>query len=166
MGCGRVRPTLPDLERSRSAKLDGQMDDDHDILTACALRFNGWDYKDKTGWDHAPALDLMVQRSLAPTDPNEILTLFFLLQRGLCKWDLVYESPESRFWWAYRELFFLAHRLPIPATYRHAQFADAWERDYVPRLDEFVGRVQRIHASIQYLPAATVDPPASAGQST
>lgn len=108
----------------------------NEILTACALRFQGWQYQEKTRFDQTAAFDRYFETGSWDLPDNEKLAAFFLLQRGLSKWDLVTESKQGRWWSAFRNLFFHVAHLPIPPKYRDDNYATRWEEQYAPRLDE------------------------------
>lgn len=57
-----------------------------DVLIHCALRFDGWKYKEATGFDHFQALDCYWETGEWALQPEEQLCMFFLLQRGLYKY--------------------------------------------------------------------------------
>ena len=109
-----------------------------DILTTCALRFQGWRYQEETGFDQAAAFDRYFETGNWSLTDNEKLAAFFLLQRGLSKWDLVTEPKQSRWWQAFRSLFLEVVHLPLPPKYRDDDYATRWEQRYLPRLEECI----------------------------
>ena len=62
--------------------------DEDDILTCCALRFDGSAFAEDTGFDGGAALDRFFESGEWPGSLEERFALFFLLQRDLCKWAL------------------------------------------------------------------------------
>lgn len=121
-----------------------------DILSACALRFDGWQYIEMTDFDHQRALESFFQTGQWPSVALEQLAMFFTLQRGLFKWGLEYEPKHGRYWRAFRSLFLLVHSYEIPEEYRLAGYYEEWESEYRPRLAECVALVERIHATTPY----------------
>src|SRR6478672_8545134 len=59
-----------------------------DILSCCALRFDGWKFREATGFNHVRAIDRFFETGWWPPSEYKRLASFFLLQRGLCTWDL------------------------------------------------------------------------------
>ena len=123
---------------------------ERDILTRCALRFDGWQYRDDTKFDLPRALDTFWRTGTWSLLPEEKLAAFFLLQRGLCKYDLEREPENGKYWRAYRTLFFEVCELDIPQQYRHEGGIAVWEEEYRPRLTECIEAVRRVHETIQY----------------
>ena len=71
-----------------------------------------------------------------------------LLQRALCKWELMSEPRHSPYRRAFRQLFFEVCDADVPADYRIAQYADRWDEFYAPRLSECLEAVWGIHRSL------------------
>ena len=122
----------------------------NDVLTACALRFDGWRYQQDTGFDQKAAFDQFFRTGQWKLSAEEKLATFFMLQRGLNKWDLVYEPKHGRWWRAYRTLFFEAVHLDVPAAYRNGDWYDRWDRDYAGRLDQCIEAVRKVHDATAY----------------
>lgn len=99
---------------------------EEEILTACALRFDGYAYVEATGFDYDRAIDNYFRSGVWDLEPLEQLATFFMLQRGLCKWNLVYEPQDGKYWRAFRELFLKAYRHEIPERYRQQPYYDEW----------------------------------------
>ncbi len=55
--------------------------DEHDILTHCALRFDGYAYLEQSGFDHQQALEDFFQTGEWNLSPLEAMTTLFTLQR-------------------------------------------------------------------------------------
>ncbi len=121
-----------------------------DILVVCALRFDGWKYQQATNFNQRKAIDQFFETGQWNISRDEQLATFFLLQRGLAKWNLVYEPKHGRYWRAFRMLFLLAHSYEIPEEYRLAGYYEQWEREYRPNLAEHVARIRTIHMSTAY----------------
>lgn len=120
------------------------------ILTRCALRFDGWKYAEQTGFDHRAAFDAFFATGKWSLTDQEKLACFFLLQRGLCKWDLVYEPLHGKFWRAYRTLFFEVCEMEPQEPFRDVRYVEEWDRDYKPALEKCIEIVRRVHESTEY----------------
>jgi hypothetical protein len=84
-------PTSPlqGVEAREQTPMNPDLEDpgDGDILTACALRFDGYAYHTQSGFDHLAAFDALEQGGvLARFELTQHLDFFFLLKRYLCKW--------------------------------------------------------------------------------
>ncbi len=123
---------------------------ENEILICCALRFDGWAYCSATGFDQRKAIDDFFETGRWELTDQEKLAVFFLLQRGLYKWDLVYEPKHGRFWRAFRTLFFEVCELDAGEPYRGMTYIEEWERDYKPILPQCIEVVRRVHESTQY----------------
>ncbi|HEX8281901.1 MAG TPA: hypothetical protein VF588_00880 [Pyrinomonadaceae bacterium] len=124
--------------------------DEEEILTACALRFDGYKYCEGTGFDYNSALNTYFEGGGWNIAPLEQLATFFMLQRGLFKWNLCYEPQDGRYWKAIRELFLLTYTYEISKEYRQIISYQEWSRRFVPHLSIYVKCVQSIHNSTQY----------------
>jgi hypothetical protein len=92
------------LERPASVSLE-----EDEILICCALRFDGYKYREMAGFDEEPPLREFFRTGRWSLTPLEQMTTFFMLQRGLYKWGLEYEPRNGRYWKAFRSLFLLSH---------------------------------------------------------
>lgn len=126
--------------------------DEDEILITCALRFDGWKYKELTDFDQVKALDDFFATGEWNISPLEHLTTFFLLQRGLFKWDLEYEPRNGKFWRAFRSLFFLVYDYEVPEAFKFTgtDSYDRWEYKYKPRLQQCVDFIRSLHENTQY----------------
>ena len=123
---------------------------ENEILTACALRFDGYAYVEATGFRHQAAIRRMIEIRTCWRSTERMMCMFFMLQRYLCKWGgetLPETSPE---WWAYRELFLKVAHESVPATYRHEPFATEWDERYAPNLRDAIELIQASHERTQY----------------
>jgi hypothetical protein len=118
-----------------------------DILSACALRFDGYKYQKATRYDPASVLGDFFKTGQWPSDPLKQLASFFFLQRFLCKWGGEYLPKNCKYWQAYRSLFLLVNTYDIPKTYRISECFERWQADFEPRLVEYVALIQQIHSS-------------------
>jgi hypothetical protein len=123
---------------------------EREILTACALRFNGWQYVEEQQFDHRQAIQSFFETATWQLSQHEQLAVFFLLQRGLAKWDLVYESERGKFWRAYRSLFLRVYQYEIPSEYEILDYVQRWQQNFIPHLEECVARIRQIHETIAY----------------
>lgn len=77
--------------------------EEREITTCCALRFDGYKYQKETGFNPSLTFDkLFLGEEVGELDG---LAAMFFLQRGLCKWSLVYETEDSKYYKLYRKLF-------------------------------------------------------------
>lgn len=131
-----------------------------DILTNCALRFDGYKYAEQTGFDHQPLLSTFFKTGEWCGSDAELLATFFILQRRLCKWDLAYMPTHAKHWRAFRELFLRVCALEVPAEYRSQDllgFNMRWSRDYASQLDRCIAYIRHIHATTAYEDEALPD---------
>ncbi|BAY14154.1 hypothetical protein [Calothrix sp. NIES-2098] len=98
-----------------------------DTLNTCALRFDGYKYLQRTGFDPSKAIDNYFSSQKWDLQPLEKLTAFFLLQRALNKWDLVNEPRDGQFWKAFESLFNECKEMEIPEEYRQQEYCNKWE---------------------------------------
>lgn len=126
--------------------------DERDILTHCALRFDGCAYLEQTGFDHQQALEEFLRTGEWRFSPSEAMATLFALQRFLCKGGGVYYGEASRHWKAYRELFLRVAGEDVPDNYR-GPFFDQWETEYAPDLAQVIALVQQVHENTDYEPS-------------
>lgn len=107
-----------------------------EILTACALRFDGYKYQTQTGFDPRIAIANYFQEGQWQLEPNQLLATFFFLQRSLYKYDLQQEPKDSKFRKAFRSLFFECADLDIPSQYQQSEYYQNWESRYKPNVEE------------------------------
>lgn len=109
---------------------------DDDILSACALRFDGYKYQQQTEFDAKKVLANYFLNQQWELQPLELLATFFFLQRSLYKYDLQYEPKDSKFRKAFRSLFFECVDLDIPSEYQQQEYYQNWEKEYKPKAKE------------------------------
>jgi hypothetical protein len=109
-----------------------------EILTACALRFDGYQYEKDSGFDGGPAIQTFRDSRKWDLSDSEKLTCFFLLQRSLCKWDLVQEPRDGRWWQAFRAMFLEVIDFEVPVKYRHPSYFEQWGERYAGRRKECI----------------------------
>lgn len=118
-------------------------------LTACALRFDGHAFIDRTGFAAQAAIDRFTTSGASPDDRGQLLAMLFILQRSLLKWTGPYWPRTGPEWWAIRTLFLRLWETGVPSEYLLK--TDAWAWDALPA-DERAARVRAVAA----LHAATV----------
>jgi hypothetical protein len=98
-----------------------------EILTVCALRFNGYSYEDKTGLK-LPDLYQPIKETLRMhEDQLKNFAVFFALQRFLGKWggeQLTKASPDHM---AYDLLYLHLYRIEAPVEYAHPDYVWKWD---------------------------------------
>ena len=123
-----------------------------DILCACALRFDGWKHKEETSLDLPEIVETFSRTGKWIASTQGKLAIFFLLQRGLYKWDLEGEAFHGKYQRAFRSLFFEVYDNEVPVRYRLKDrfWATAWETRYRPHLAECVEMVRLLHEGLIY----------------
>lgn len=124
---------------------------EEEILTACALRFDGYKYCDEAGFDYNKALDDYFASERWDIAPLEQLATFFMLQKGLCKWNLVYEPQDGKYWKAFRELFLLTCKHEVPKVYQQQPYCRTWRERFAQHLPALVEHIKNIHRNTQYV---------------
>lgn len=111
---------------------------EHDILCACALRFDGYKYAATRGVDLCELTEAYVIRLKPHEWILDNLAVFFSLQRWLHKWGGEYEPETSRNNIAFRELFLELCQADIPEEFRHEECWKRWRQEFLPRQEECV----------------------------
>ncbi len=126
--------------------------EEDDILIACALRFDGYKYREMAGFDEEKPLRQFFKTGRWNASPAEQMTTFFILQRGLYKWGLENEPRDGKYWKAFRSLFLLSHGHRVPHAFRprDLDLYTKWKLRFVPRLAEVVAFVREIHERTAY----------------
>ena len=116
---------------------------EREITTCCALRFDGYKYEQETAFNQ----DLTFDKLFLGEEVGELdgLAAMFFLQRGLCKWGLVYETEDSKYYKLYRKLFLEYVDSEIPAQYRNEEWYNRWQDEYKPHIVEIKKFVQNIY---------------------
>jgi len=124
------------------------------ILTACALRIDGYRYADAHGLVLSDYTGHLHKVGMSQLTNDEILVAFFAYQRHLCKWGGVLLPKNHEDWRQFRELFFRAVQCKVPEAFIfHPDGTyEEWQRDYLPRLEACVQLVKEIHESTSYAP--------------
>lgn len=126
--------------------------EEDDILITCALRFDGYKYREMASFDEEGPLQRFFETGRWHLSPLEQMTTFFILQRGIYKWGLEYEPRDGQYWKAFRSLFLLSygHRIPHAIRSTDPDLYARWKYRFVPRLTECVAVVRGIHDSTTY----------------
>jgi hypothetical protein len=131
--------------------------DEYDILVKTALRFDGYRYLKETGFEPTAVIEQL--HDDLPTDLDDLqkLAVFFIFQRSLCKWSLVYEPSHGKYWRLFREMFFDIIDIDLPEEYRFQEWFSKWEEQYADRCPEAIECVRKKHNSIKYDDNARTD---------
>ena len=136
-------PTIDDHQKDQQ---------EHNILTTCALRVDGYRYAEAHGVEISYYVDRLLEVGIENLTDEEKLVAFFAYQRHLCKWGgvLLRKNHEDRK--QFRELFFRAVHCKVPEEFIfHPNGTyEEWRRDFLPRLLECVQLVKKIHESTSY----------------
>jgi hypothetical protein len=124
-----------------------------EMVTACALRFDGYRYADEHGLvDDESDYSQLVRKFLANPDfdlpRGHLHCALFLLQRayikeGLLRWD----SQEAG---VIRELFLGLCRDDVLEEYRNEEYCEEWERRYRLELWRHLEFVRQRHEQTKY----------------
>jgi hypothetical protein len=120
--------------------------DEDQILTVCALRFDGWAYADQTGLSF-PEATRRIEDGQWPESREERLAIFFAYQRFLSKWGGEQLAKNGKIWRIFRTLFLDLHDAEIPEPFRSSDFLEQWGKIDHPRA---VALVRQIHESTEY----------------
>ena len=120
---------------------------EEDVLTACALRFDGNRY---LGNRTNEFNDKYLVPCIIPEEPLDQMALMFLLQRWLLKWGGENEPKNGRYWFTFRDLFLRISRYPVPEEYQFEDFYFSWVSNYIPFLIEAENLVTDIHKNLNY----------------
>jgi hypothetical protein len=129
---------------------EDDQDLENDILITCALRFDGYKYKDATGIGSSDGFlsglmelsEPVVERLELHSDPDRNHAAFFALQRFLYKWGGDYLSISSREHLAFRFLFLDLYKRDVPAEFRHQEYWERWQKRYEPRKEHYAGIIR------------------------
>jgi len=123
------------------------------IVTACALRLDGYRYADEHGLagddrDYSRFLRAFLAEPDFDLPRGHLHCALFLLQRAYLKenwlrWDL----HEAK---VIRELFLALCRENPPEEYRDEEYYVEWERQHKPRLSQRLKFVRQRHEQTEY----------------
>jgi hypothetical protein len=134
------------------------------ILTDCALRFDGFKYLEETDLDTNLAIDELLEEIPCDWDDLKKLGVFFSLQRALCKWALVYEPYNGKYWRIFHEMFFDIISIEIVEEYQLENRYLEWQEQYGSRLEAVIQCVRNNHKSTPWDDAAKPDFPKASEQ--
>jgi hypothetical protein len=121
-----------------------------EVVTSCTLRFDGHKYVEVTGFDVKAGIDAYMKTEAWDRPDEEKLAIFYILQRCLCKWSLVYEPQHGRYWRLFREMFFDVVELEIPQAYNNNEWLSRWNERYASQRDKAIACVRRKHQRTKY----------------
>ncbi len=148
-----IREFEEHLRRSHPPDLSADdADRERDILTCCALRFDGYKYIEVSGFDANDAVEVALRGGPLPANPLERFAVFFLLQRYLFKWGGERQPADGRHWRLFRELFLSVADQRVPVEFRPSDDHHRlrWRHHYRLRLRETIGFVRDIHERTGY----------------
>ncbi|NLG28990.1 MAG: hypothetical protein GX557_13845 [Chloroflexi bacterium] len=110
-------------------------DDIRDIMSTCALRFDGYRYESTSPLCQGYATLGGLSRLFAPVvealtlyaDDNLNFAAFFGLQRYLCKWGGEYLTEYSDEHFAFDFLFLHLYHLDVPDAFRNLEYCAEWQ---------------------------------------
>ena len=162
------------FDKWRTSKLRGRaknallVEASDDLQSTCSLRVDGYAWLDAHGPSSPLNLsDRWLGRFRAtgelPADDGEAFVLCFTLQRGTRDGF----APRNALWYRlWRAVVLRTIRLPTPPRWRPGPHMDpswaiAWERRFLPHLDDAHRCVRDVHERIQYDDEATTAYPES-----
>ena len=128
-----------------------------DVQSTCSLRFDGYAWLE--AHDVAGPLDLsnkwlrrFKKSGGLPADEDEAFALSFTLQRGTRDGSVLHHALWYRLW---RSVILGTIRLPTPprwwpGPHMSSCWAVAWERHFLPHLDDAARCVRDVHERIRY----------------
>lgn len=116
----------------------------HEVMTTCALRFDGWKFFEERDDEQifVTLTDRFVTTLRVSSDPNENHAAFFALQRYLCKWGGEQLPEFSREHMAFRYLFLHLYRAEIEPSLRCLEYWERWNSRYAPDAEEHAAEVR------------------------
>lgn len=146
----RVRfyfPNRDDLVQNISFQLEYE---EHDVLTACALRFDGYKYLEHVLHGDKSVIQQCLDRGDVPENPLLQMAAFFHLQRYLMKWGGEHEPLHGRKWRLFRTLFLAVVNRPVPPEFQLPDRYAAWLHNYEPYREQCIQTVQHVHELTEY----------------
>lgn len=146
-----VKVVFPDWDEPQNRILfHVDFGDEGNVLTACALRFDGYGYLKNEMGDDSEFVNRHLKQGTFPDDAAQRMTLFFLLQRYLGKWGGEYEPRYGKTWRIFRTLFFTVVNEPVPPQYQVRAYYRNWLHNYEPFRAQCIAIVRRVHETIAY----------------
>jgi len=116
-----------------------------DALNHAALRFDGYQYIQDTGFDHRRAVKTYDRDDVLPESQLDRLCLFFILQRYLMKWGGERLGLDSVEWKLFLLLFLELCEAEIPEKYRFRDYYQEWEKNYAQNTAEYKDGMRKIY---------------------
>lgn len=105
-----------------------------EILTAWALRFDGYRYMKETGFERPDDYVIRMGTPGWNFAPLEELAIFFVHQRLVMKWSA--SRPDGRSEWQFlRQIFLHVYDQEIPEKWRVEPYYEDWERHHAPHAE-------------------------------
>jgi hypothetical protein len=120
------------------------------IASACALRFDGGQYRQEHGFVDAEVTDAYLRTGRLTGTTLEKWTTFFFLQRGLGGRGLERTPPHGDYYQLFYQLFLDLYDTDIPEEYLRQPEDHDWRHDYAPHLGACVAFMRRMHSAMPY----------------
>jgi hypothetical protein len=123
------------------------------IVTACALRLDGYRYADEHGLvtgdqDCTRFVRGFLAEPYFDLPRGHLHCALFLLQKAYLKEDVLrWDSREAR---VIRELFLELRRDDVPEEYRNEDRWESWKRRHRPRLEKLLEFMRQRHEQTRY----------------
>ena len=112
------------------------------IEITCSRRFDGWKFKEKTGFDAWKALSALTRGENPELSVDEKMDVFFFIERSwYWAWNMANIPIEQVL--VYETLFFELCELDVNPDYRKTYYCEPWDTYYKPRLAEVKQIVRR-----------------------
>ena len=128
-----------------------------ECLMYAALRFDGHQYMEATGYDLWHDQNVAIDEGRLPERLEERMAQFFALQRALGKFGLERATPWSKYYRAYRQLFLSTFNHDVPEAYRLEAYYSRWVARFAPLGEAYADLVRRIDAATEYSPSEGFD---------
>ncbi len=137
----------PDLAEQVEFRLEF---DESQILTECALRFDGYKYIEQVWQNRHEVFQAWFDEDVIPLEPNDQMAMFFRLQRYLSKWGGETEPPNGKAWRIFRTLFLRVVNIPVPLEFQFGDIYLNWLYNYEPCRRQCIDIVKQVHETIDY----------------
>lgn len=107
---------------------------EHDLLGACAQRFDGYRYMSETGFELPDGYAALYGTPAWDFTLPQALTIFFMHQRLVMKWGMSRPDGNSD-WQLMRRLFVELAPAEIPEPWRANVAYDRWMEIYAPHTE-------------------------------
>jgi hypothetical protein len=115
-----------------------------DVLTTCALRFDGWAYFERCGDEQlfVTLSDRYLATLRMSSDKNENLAVSFGLQRYLYKWGGDYLPESSREHQGFQFLFLHLYQAEIESDLRNEEYWGLWQSRYADQAEGYAAEIR------------------------